>query len=415
MRTAPRPAAGVLGLLATLYLAQGLPYGFLTQAVPVLLRQEGASLTAISGARLLLAPWLLKVLWAPVVDRWWSARMGRRRSWIVPLQLLSVALFLGLAAVPVDDVIGLLLAVTLVTAFIAATQDIATDGLAVSLLPPGARGLGNGLQVAGYRLGMVLGGGGVLLVLASAGWAASWLAMAGLLALSSVPVLLWREPADTAPPSVTGPPWAAVRAAVAAPGAWRWLALLVAYKLGEQAGGSVVKPLLVDLGMDLASIGWLGGADSAVSLLGALVGGVASSRIGRRRALVGFGLVQAALVGAWACPAWTGSASAAVAVTLVDGFVGSMATATLFAAMMDRCAMSDEALADAGTAYTVQASVVLVAGFVGGGLAGPVADALAGPGDGDGYARFFLGAAVLTALGALAMARWAPRDLPDGG
>ena len=87
-----------LVLLASLYLSQGLPFGFLTQAVPVLLRQAGASLTSIGDTSILMLPWLLKVLWAPQVDRWWSARVGRRRSWILPMQGLTVLTLLGLAA-----------------------------------------------------------------------------------------------------------------------------------------------------------------------------------------------------------------------------------------------------------------------------------------------------------------------------
>ena len=53
---------------------------------------------------------------------------------------------------------------------IAATQDIATDGLAVALLAPAERGLANGVQVAGYRVGMIIGGGALLGVYDASGW-----------------------------------------------------------------------------------------------------------------------------------------------------------------------------------------------------------------------------------------------------
>ena len=80
-----------LALLGALYLSQGLPYGFFTQALPALLRQLGRSLPEIGAASLLALPWALKFLWAPLVDRYWSARLGRRRSWILPLQALTAA------------------------------------------------------------------------------------------------------------------------------------------------------------------------------------------------------------------------------------------------------------------------------------------------------------------------------------
>ena len=65
-------------LLGSLYLAQGLPYGFFTQALPVLPRARGLSLEAIGLSSLLALPWALKFLWAPAVDR-----QGSRRGWIL--------------------------------------------------------------------------------------------------------------------------------------------------------------------------------------------------------------------------------------------------------------------------------------------------------------------------------------------
>ncbi len=71
MRTMARPGmipAGTLVLLTALYFAQGLPYGFFTQALPVVLRESGFSLIEISATGILFAPWALKFLWAPYVD-----------------------------------------------------------------------------------------------------------------------------------------------------------------------------------------------------------------------------------------------------------------------------------------------------------------------------------------------------------
>jgi PAT family beta-lactamase induction signal transducer AmpG len=87
-----------LGLLTSLYLSQGLPFGFFTLALPVLMRKSGVG-PDIGLANLLAVPWALKFLWAPLVDRWGSPSFGRRRSWIVPLQLFSVATALALAFV----------------------------------------------------------------------------------------------------------------------------------------------------------------------------------------------------------------------------------------------------------------------------------------------------------------------------
>ena len=81
-----------LVLLGALYISQGLPYGFFTQALPALMRQQGISLKAIGFASLLVIPWALKFLWAPLIDQLRYGRFGPRRSWIIPLQLCSVAM-----------------------------------------------------------------------------------------------------------------------------------------------------------------------------------------------------------------------------------------------------------------------------------------------------------------------------------
>ena len=81
-------------LLFTLYWAQGLPVGFMTHALPVILRSEGVSLTHIGGFGLLMLPWGIKVLWAPLVDRFGISRIGHYRSWILPTQLITIILLI---------------------------------------------------------------------------------------------------------------------------------------------------------------------------------------------------------------------------------------------------------------------------------------------------------------------------------
>ncbi|MEG1155886.1 MAG: MFS transporter, partial [Acinetobacter sp.] len=78
-------------LLFSLYWAQGLPVGFMTHALPVILRAEGVSLAHIGGFGLLMLPWSIKIFWAPWVDRYGKKSQGHYRSWIIPLQWLSVA------------------------------------------------------------------------------------------------------------------------------------------------------------------------------------------------------------------------------------------------------------------------------------------------------------------------------------
>jgi len=92
-----RASVRTVGLLAALYFVQGLPFGFQATVLPIYLRVNGVSLTGIVLLGMLAAPWLLKALWAPLVDRYWWPRLGRRKSWILPMQLGYAGLF-GLGA-----------------------------------------------------------------------------------------------------------------------------------------------------------------------------------------------------------------------------------------------------------------------------------------------------------------------------
>ena len=89
-----------LGILWTLYFVQGLPFGFQATALPVYLRSSGMSLAGVGLATALALPWSLKPLWAPLIDRYGSARLGRRKSWILPLQALLALTCFAAAKVP---------------------------------------------------------------------------------------------------------------------------------------------------------------------------------------------------------------------------------------------------------------------------------------------------------------------------
>jgi PAT family beta-lactamase induction signal transducer AmpG len=140
----------------------------------------------IGMSGLLALPWALKFLWAPAVEAHFSARYGQRRSWILPMQLLGIGTLILIACfdpyrlATTEGVTQFFILMFMVNLF-AATQDIATDGLAVRLLGFHERGLGNGVQVAGYRLGLVIGGGLLLYLIGTWDWRWSFLALAGLM------------------------------------------------------------------------------------------------------------------------------------------------------------------------------------------------------------------------------------------
>jgi MFS family permease len=336
-------SASKLGLLATLYFVQGMPFGFQTGAMGAYARSQGMSLKAITFLGVLLGlPWLLKPLWAPLVERYGSARFGARKSWIIPMQAGIVLACLAASFVAGSAWLAPLFALVFLMNLFAATQDIAVDGLAVDLLQGGGLGWGNAVQVVGYKLGALTGGG--LLVWASAyiGFRGLFLAMAALAAGALAVAAASHEPERTQRGETVRMEWrelfGLLKAALLLPGTG-WLLLFIGtYKLGESLSDVLYKPFLVDSGFTLPQIGqWSGTWGTVASLIGSAVGGWVATRMPLRRAVgITAALRVVPLFGRWLLALGTPTPEAIIGVTLAEEFFGGALTTAMFAFMMSR-------------------------------------------------------------------------------
>lgn len=385
-----RVATRTIVLLSALYLAQGLPYGFFTLALPVVLREAGLSLTAISALSLLYLPWALKFLWAPYLDH-----LGTRKAWLLTLQTSTIVGALLLSQLDLDA--GLLPIIVGAFAFnlIAASQDIVTDGLAVRLLGTRERGLANAVQVGAYRVGMILGGGLLLWIFAKTDWSTMFVCMAVLLAITVVPVLMFREtPRDErTPPPAFGMLALGWARRLLAPGMLGFAALIFCFRFGDAMVSTLLSPFMKDQGVSTETIALMKGTvGSATSLIGAALGGLFTFRVGRRFALLASGLGQAVtFVPYWIASLGIGGIELLWGATIAEGIVSTMATVALFTLMMDA---SDPD--HAGTDYTLLASVYVLVGSAGQFTAALIADA-------SGYPTMFAIGIALTVLGTLAL------------
>ena len=380
---ASTPGFRKFSLLAALYVSQAIPLGFFIEAIPAIGRDIGLSLRDIGLVQALALPFMIKFLWAPVIDAYGSATRGHYRSWLFPLQMLSVAMVISIALLNPAAQTGLLLSLGALFLFLAATQDIASDGLAVQILSVDERGVGNGIQVGGYYLGQILGGGLMLVLFSRYGWTTALFAMAAILALPLLNLWKFREPTTAAPARKID--WGALGRFFRRPGIAVWIVILLVYRAGDAMAMTMFKPMLVDKGLDLAQIGLIVGLGNSVAALsGALVGGAAVTRIGRRRSLVVFALIQAIALSTLAIPAarevslptiWIASMAAA--------FAGGMATSALYTRMMDQCST-----ATAGTDFTLQQSLAVIGPLLGAGVSGVLAQRM-------GYAAHFMFCGVL--------------------
>lgn len=398
------------GLLTSLYIAQGLPYGFFTQALPALLREQGIGLETIGLASLLALPWATKWLYAPLVDR-----VQQHRRWIIVANLCAIAMCLLLASFPlahlVQHKLWLLYGGFFILNLAAATQDIATDALAVMQLTEAERGLGNGIQVAGYRVGMILSGGALLAWFSLLGWQSSVLILAALLGLATLPIVLLRPRMPNSPHLPNQPLMAQAGNGAAAgeqfggkaafwlllgPQNRVWLAILCLYKSGEALAMPMLRPMLVDAGHKLDELAWLiGTIGFGTGLLGSMVSGLLINRLGTARTLRWFLAANGLSLFSWAWVAqyhpqgiWLQLACA------IEHFTGGMATVALFSEMMAHCRARHEA-----TDYTLQACLVVLVNIVGASISGFVAQAV-------GYTHLFWLCGMLSLLVLPLLARY---------
>lgn len=147
-----------------LYVTEGIPLGFTATAIATQLRRSGVGPKEISFfIGWLYFPWAWKWVMGPVVDLFYSNKLGARRGWIIGMQVMMVCTLMFCVPIELNESnLTLLTSIILVHNFFCATQDVAIDSLACNALHPEERGMANGLMFAGQTLGIPLGGACVL-------------------------------------------------------------------------------------------------------------------------------------------------------------------------------------------------------------------------------------------------------------
>ncbi|HDG7210905.1 MFS transporter [Acinetobacter nosocomialis] len=299
-------------LLFSLYWAQGLPVGFMTHALPVILRAQGVSLAHIGGFGLLMLPWSIKIFWAPWVDRHAISHLGHYRSWILPTQLLTVAVLCILSFFPIQALDQPLYLFIFFIALLfmnstGATQDIATDALAVNLLQHDQQHWGNTFQVVGSRLGFIVGGGAVLWCLDWLSWQPTFLLLAALVFINTLPVLLFKEPPhashsdnQSSQPNLLIKIKSYLSYFSQNKELRSWLMVLITFKVADGLAGPLFKPLMVDMGLSFTQIGvYITMLGAVAALVGAFIAGWVLKHFSRPATLISFSILKIMSLGAY--------------------------------------------------------------------------------------------------------------------
>jgi len=378
-------------LTATLYFGQGLPLGFTFAAYPVLLRTSGEPLSLIAWVPLLGLPWMLKFFWSPAVDNRWSARFGRRRSWLLSQQALMIAVMAAVALIPPG--------VATITHFIllglaslfGATQDIATDGLAAERLTHGALSNANALAIAGMATGFLAGGGGVLMLTGVAGYTVAMSAVIAALIVCVVPVLMWQEGSvqRVAPATLGG--------ALRRRGSLLLLALAILYGAPHSIDAALSRLFLVDQGWSLTELGTLDtAAMAAMAAIGCGTAAWLMPRIGAWPCAM-LGLAVSCLAALYWLSASAGMVSATTELSIAARVVGASGMGLTSAAAFTAFMLFARGASQAGTDVTLFKSANAF-GELGSASAGTAIAAAAGFAAGFGIAAVSATAAICLAF-----------------
>lgn len=370
--------------------ASGLPLALTAGTLQAWLTVAGVDLETIGILTLVGLPYTLKFLWAPAMDRFAPPWLGRRRGWMLAAQVVLFAGIGTMALMAPERAPWLLGALALGVAFVSASQDIVFDAYRTDVLRPPERGLGAGVSVTGYRIGMLVSGALALILSDQIGWQATYLLMAGCMGLAVLTTLASPEPAVAVVPprtlieAVSGP----MREFFSRPAALWFLLLIGLYKIGDAFAGSLTTAFLLR-GVDFTptEVGIVyKGMGLAATILGALVGGALMTRLGLFPSLLAFGVLQAVSNLAFMLLAWTGkSYPVMVGAVAFENLSGGMGTAAFVALLMALC----------DHRYTAtQYALLSAAGAVGRVFVGPPSGFLV---QGAGWVTFFF----LTFLAAL--------------
>jgi PAT family beta-lactamase induction signal transducer AmpG len=399
-------------LILPLGIASGLPLLLTFSTLSAWLATAGVSRSAIGAFALVGTPYAFKFLWSPLIDRLPPPiPIGRRRGWGVTIQLGLIAAILGLGCCDPKRDLHLVGVLAVLVAFLSASQDIVIDAYRVELLTEEQQGPGAGMIQTGYRIGMLIAGAGALMIASSAGWFAAYAIMAALLGLAMLVFLFAPEPSvpvEIAPPKSDR--WNAFRhwlaTAVTGPFAdfmrrplWAGILIFVlGYKLGEAMAGVMAMPLYISLGFSLDQIAAVSKLFGFVAtVIGALIGGVITTKLGVVRALVLCGLLQSAGNLFYVLQAVGGHRLDYLALCVAaENLTGAMAGSALVAYLSDLCSPDFTA-----TQYALLSSLSAVGRTMVASSGGVLAERL-------GWVQFFLLTTVVT-IPALVLLFWIAR------
>jgi PAT family beta-lactamase induction signal transducer AmpG len=378
--------------------SSGLPLALTGGTLQAWMTVAGVDLRTIGIFALAGLPYTLKFVWSPLLDRFMPPFLGRRRGWILIAQLCLIA---GISAMAFSSpqlspvTMGV---IALLIAFASASQDIVVDAYRTDVLHDKERGIGAAVFVMGYRIAMIVSGAVALILSDRIGWRSTYLLMATIMIACMTAAVMGPEPDESvAPPgSLREAVWGPLKDFFSRNSAFMLLLVIVLYKLGDAYAGTLTTAFLIrGLGFTPTAVGTINKGLGLVSLIaGALFGGTLMIRFGLYKALMFFGVLQAASILSFMVLAMTGKSYLMMffAVAL-ENLCGGMGTAAFVSLLMALCSQRYSA-----TQYALLSSLAALGRIFVAPSSGYVVELV-------GWPKFFLFASISAIPGLLLLRR----------
>lgn len=359
-----------LGTFFALYIAQSIPMSFFSTVLPVMMRQENFSLASIGLLQLIKLPWIFKFLWSPIVDRN-CVTTNQFKLWIYSSELVYAGLIFGVAFLDFKMDFYLILILIILSFIASATQDIATDALAVLSFNRKDKSLVNSMQSMGSFGGAMIGSGLMLLLFREMGWNNLLPCLALFVFIALLPLSL-NKGLEIQTQQTT------VRAKKAdfiyffnQKGIWRQIGFLFLFYSGLIGTLAMLKPYMVDQGYDMQEIGLMYGiVGTSVGALASFSAGFIVRKIGRHASRVLFASIIFATAVFFTFITWMNPTPPVLfaGIFLIWGSYG-MATIIVYTTAMDCVRPGRE-----GTDFTVQTVITHLSSMCIAILSGKLAD-----------------------------------------
>ncbi|MCE1229448.1 MAG: AmpG family muropeptide MFS transporter [Firmicutes bacterium] len=394
--------------LALLGFASGLPLFLTGSTLKAWMTKENLDLGTIGIFSVVTLPYSLKVFWAPFLDRFAMKGLGRRRSWMLLMQIGMALALTGLALHPPHLSLTTVAALAVAVALTSATFDIAVDAWRAEALPHKLLGFGTSVHITTYRIAMLVSGGGALILAQRVGWKHTYLVMAGLTVLGMAGTLLAANTDAVArsPRTLREAILEPLKDLLKRPGIAELAAFAVLYKLGDWLAEAMTMPFLLrGMGFTLAQVGTVQKTTAmAAIIVGGLLGGAIITRVSLKKALFAFGLLQAAsILGFWAISRLGPNLGLLVAANALENLAYGMGGSAFAALLMASCNRTYT-----GTQYALFSSLMALPRTVFAGATGFLAQRL-------GWSSYFLVCVLAAIPGLLLLLRYEKWGLREEG